>query len=93
MIQKSLLVGLLCLAPALIPAPALAQWATTCTREYNSSVNLRNAPSRSARVVASIPNESTVRTMDWVWGGDGLRWYRVEYGGLVGWMRSDYMCR
>jgi uncharacterized protein YraI len=74
-------------------SPAFAQWATTCTREYNSSVNLRNAPSRSARIVASIPNESYVRTMDWVYGGDGMRWYRVEFGGLVGWMRSDYMCR
>lgn len=81
------------MALALGAGPASAQWATTCTREYNSSVNLRNAPSRGARVVASIPNESYVRTLDWVWGGDGMKWYRVEFGGLVGWMRSDYMCR
>lgn len=76
-----------------LSGPAMAQWAMTCTREYNSSVNLRNGPSKGNRIVASIPNESYVRTMDWVYGGDGLRWYRVEYGGLVGWMRSDYMCR
>jgi len=31
--------------------------------------------------------------LTWVWGGDGMRWYNVEFNGLVGWMRSDYMCR
>lgn len=74
-------------------APAQAQWATTCTREYNSSVNLRNQPSTRAYVIASIPNESYIRTLNWVWGADRMRWYNVEYNGLVGWMRSDYLCR
>jgi hypothetical protein len=44
-------------------------------------------------MIASIPNDSYIRTLDWVWGSDGLRWYRVEFNGLVGWMRSDYLCR
>jgi uncharacterized protein YraI len=78
---------------AFLPSSVLAQWATTCTREYNSSVNLRNGPSKGNRVIASIPNDTYIRTLDWVYGGDGMRWYRVEYSGLVGWMRSDYMCR
>lgn len=77
-----------------IGQPSLAQsYATTCTREYNSSVNLRNAPSRGASVVASIPNGEYVRILNWVWGGDGMKWYRVENSGLVGFMRSDYLCR
>jgi uncharacterized protein YraI len=73
--------------------PAHAQYAMTCTRDYNSSVNLRNGPSRSNYTIASIPNSEYIRALNWVWGGDGMRWYRVEYNGLVGWMRSDYLCR
>lgn len=77
----------------LIATPAKAQWAMTCTRDYNSSVNLRTQPSTRATVIASIPNESYLRALTWVWGGDKLRWWKVEYNGLVGWMRSDYLCR
>lgn len=88
-----LITGIGLAALAALPGPAMAQWAMTCTREYNSSVNLRNGPSRGNRVIASIPNESYIRTLDWVYGADGMRWYRVEFRGLVGWMRSDYMCR
>jgi uncharacterized protein YraI len=80
-------------ASFLIATPAKAQWAMTCTRDYNSSVNLRTQPSTRATVVASIPNESYLRALTWVWGGDKLRWWKVEYNGLVGWMRSDYLCR
>jgi uncharacterized protein YraI len=74
-------------------APAHAQWAMTCTRDPGSSVNLRNGPSRSNYVIASIPNSEYVRALNWVWGNDRLRWYRVEFNGLVGWMRADYLCR
>jgi len=68
--------------------PAQAQWAMT-----GSSVNLRNGPSRNNYVIASIPNSEYIRALNWVWGSDNLKWYRVEYNGLVGWMRSDYLCR
>jgi uncharacterized protein YraI len=68
-------------------------YATTCTRDPNSSVNLRNGPNRNNYVIASIPADSYVRVLTWVWGGDGMRWYKVEYNGLVGWQRSDYLCR
>ncbi|MGA1646336.1 MAG: SH3 domain-containing protein [bacterium] len=73
--------------------PAHAQWAMTCTRDPRSSVNLRNGPSKNNYIVASIPNESYLRARTWVWGSDGMRWYNVEYNGIVGWMRSDYLCR
>lgn len=81
------------LTSLLITTPAQAQWAMTCTREYYSSVNLRNQPSTRGTVIASIPNESYVRALTWVWGADKMRWYKTEYNGLVGWMRSDYLCR
>lgn len=72
--------------------PAQAQWFRTCTREYNSSVNLRTGPSRSYPIVASIPNQAPVRIFSWVWGGDNMRWLRVENSGLVGFAREDYIC-
>lgn len=74
-------------------APASAQWAMTCTQQQNSSVNLRIGPGKNNRIVASIPNESYVRALTWVWGSDGMRWWKVEANGLIGWMRGDYMCR
>lgn len=89
--MKNLLISLSLITGLALPAHA--QYAMTCTRDYNSSVNLRNGPSKNNRVIASIPNSSYVRAMNWVWGGDGIRWYRVEFDGLVGWMRSDYLCR
>lgn len=84
------LTGLLTMGAA---TPARAQWAMTCTRDYYSSVNLRNQPSTRATVIASIPNESYIRALTWVWGGDQMRWWKIEYNGLVGWMRSDYLCK
>jgi uncharacterized protein YraI len=84
----------LCLLLASTAAPVNAQsHAITCTRDPNSSVNLRNGPGRNNYVIASIPSNAYVRILSWVWGGDGMRWYNVEYNGLVGWQRSDYLCR
>lgn len=75
------------------PAANAQSYAMTCTRDPNSSVNLRNGPSRNNYVIASIPPESYVRVLSWVWGADNMRWYRIEYSGLVGFSRSDYLCR
>lgn len=76
-----------------LPAPAKAQWAMTCTRDPNSSVNLRRGPGLNHSIIASIPNQSTVRIMSWVWGADNMRWYRLESSGIVGFARSDYLCK
>lgn len=88
---------LLALAALLVttwaPAANAQSYAMTCTRDPNSAVNLRNGPSRNNYVIASIPAEAYVRVLTWVWGGDNMRWYKVEYNGLVGWQRSDYLCR
>ena len=92
--MKRFTIALVAAASTLLSAaPASAQYAMTCTRDYYSSVNLRNQPSTRASVIASIPNESYIRALTWVWGADKLRWWKVEYNGLVGWMRSDYLCR
>jgi uncharacterized protein YraI len=92
--MKLLLSTLLLFGAVNIPNPAQAQWAMTCTRDVNSSVNLRRGPGQNYSIVASIPNSSSVRLYSWVWGGsDGMRWWRVENSGIVGFVRSDYLCR
>lgn len=78
---------------SLLPLPANAQWASTCTRDPFSSVNLRRGPGQNHSIIASIPNGSEVRLLSWVWGADRMRWYRVESSGIVGFARSDYLCR
>lgn len=83
-----------CLFICSTATPAVAQsHAITCTRDPNSPVNLRSGPSRNNYVIAAIPSNSYVRILSWVYGGDGMRWYNVEYNGLVGWQRQDYLCR
>jgi hypothetical protein len=92
--MKPFLLSLAALATVLAATPASAQgWAMICTRDYNSSLNLRAGPNRNNYVVASVPNNAYVRTLSWVWGGDNQRWWRVESNGLIGWMRGDYLCR
>lgn len=78
---------------SIAPVQAQSQYAWTCTREYNSSVNLRTGPGRNYPIVAVIPNSSYVRLISYVYGNDGFRWYRVENSGLVGWSRQDYLCQ
>jgi uncharacterized protein YraI len=94
-LKQALAASLLVTPPALLALPetAHAQWAQTCTRDPYSSVNLRSGPSRGHGVIASIPPDTYVRALTWVWGGDNAKWYRVEANGLLGWTRSDYLCR
>lgn len=75
------------------PAKAQSQWAVACTRDPNSSVNIRRGPGQNYGIVASVPTGGYVRPLSWVWGADGMAWYRVESGGIVGYSRSDYICR
>lgn len=92
--MRSFAIAVLGALTILAGSPVLAQsHASICTRDYNSSLNLRNGPSRGNYIIASVPSGDYVRLLNWVWGGDGQRWWRVEYNGLVGWMRGDYLCR
>jgi uncharacterized protein YraI len=83
---------LLAVSCSIATPPVQAQYGYACTRDYGSSVNLRRGPTRGYPVVASIPAGSPVRFLSWVWGGDSMRWYRVESSGLVGFAREDYLC-
>lgn len=88
--MRTLLLAALLLLP--LSQKAAAQSAFTCTHDPNSSVNLRSGPGRNYRIIASIPAYTDVYATQWVYGADGMRWFRVFAGGLVGWSRSDYLC-
>jgi len=89
LIMKRILSALALSATLILPARA----EYTCTRDAGSTVNLRNAPSRKAFVIASIPAYQSLWPYTWVYGQDGFPWVKVNVSGLVGWMRSDYICR
>lgn len=50
------------------------------------NLNLRSRPSRTSRIIASIPNGATL-TVNGQWQG----WYVVNYRGLVGYVASQYV--
>jgi len=87
--MKSFLSALAIAAATILPAHA----EYTCTRDAGSTVNLRNAPNRNAFVIASIPAYQSLWVYTWVYGGDNMPWVKANVGGLVGWIRSDYVCR
>lgn len=91
--MRLLATTLLILGAVHLPAAAQAQWAYACTREAFSSVNIRRGPGQNYGTIASVPTGGGMRVLSWVWGADGMAWYRVESGGIVGYSRSDYVCR
>jgi uncharacterized protein YraI len=80
---------LLLLAALALPLPSHAAY--VCTRDPNSSVNLRATPSTRASSKGSIPFGQWVDTS----GArmfDGARgWVWVNYYGVTGWIATDYL--
>ena len=52
----------------------------------SGTLNLRSRPSRTARVIASIPNGARLTVV-----GQWQDWYVVNYRGLVGYVASQYV--
>jgi hypothetical protein len=56
------------------------------------NLNVREAPGRSAAVIASVPDGTTLKVAGGEQEADGLRWTRVtEPGGQTGWAASDFL--
>lgn len=68
--------------PLLSPRPAREG----TVRLESGSLNLRGAPSISGSVLASIPNGAAVSVL-----GSYNGWLSVNYDGLIGWVRSDFI--
>ena len=68
--------------PLLSPRPAREG----TVRLESGSLNLRGAPSISGSVLTSIPNGAAVSVL-----GSYNGWLSVNYDGLIGWVRSDFI--
>lgn len=53
-------------------------------------VNLRKAPSTSARIADRLTNATPVESLQTKLAGDGFYWYQVDTGKGLGWIRSDF---
>ena len=52
----------------------------------DTTVNLRQQPSTSSQVLASMPNGASVKALG-VWNG----WFKINYGGKTGYIHPDYL--
>lgn len=68
--------------PLLSPRPARP----ASVRLQSGSLNLRGAPSPDGRILAGIPNGAEVHIL-----GSYNGWNSVDYDGLIGWVRSDFL--
>lgn len=63
-----------------------------CTRSANGSLNVRTGPGTNFKAIARIPNGAVMAAVSSDRGNDGYRWYCVERGNVIGWVRGDYLC-
>ncbi len=68
--------------PLLSPRPARE----ATVRLQNGTLNLRGAPSQDAPVLTGIPNGASLRIL-----GSYDGWNSVNYDGLIGWVRGEYL--
>jgi uncharacterized protein YraI len=62
-----------------------------CTT-YGGNVNIRSGPGKQFRVIRSIPSGARLGILGVANGRDGVRWFRINARGIVGWVRGDYVC-
>jgi uncharacterized protein YraI len=65
--------------------------ANICTTR-GGNVNVRSGPGQQFRVLGSLASGSFISLGRPQRGRDGVRWFPVNSGGLVGWVRGDYVC-
>jgi hypothetical protein len=65
-----------------------------CTRQADGAVNIRSGPGTQYGIRTQIVNSVWVNAdmSKVVNDGEGLRWIWVRYGGIIGWVRGDYLC-
>lgn len=65
------------------PAPlVVGEWGQVSSGQSN---NVRDIPSREGARVGQIPGSESFTVVDGPVCADGLVWWQVDYGGLVGW--------
>jgi hypothetical protein len=63
-----------------------------CTHQRNGRLSMRTGPGRNYNKITEIPNGNIVALSGGQYGTDGIYWWRANYNGRGGWVRSDYVC-
>ncbi|ACB54019.1 unknown [Crocosphaera subtropica ATCC 51142] len=76
------------------PQGGEAYYGRICTNSRSGRLNVRTGPGTNYRSLTQIPNGTTVPVFDRTSGQDGTphTWQRINYNGVQGWVRSDYIC-
>ena len=75
------------------PVPATMMYVDGTSGGYVGA-NLRLEPTTRSKLLMLIPNGEAVSVLsNKIPGPDGDRWYKVRYGNLKGWIRSDLLVR
>lgn len=64
------------------------------TDSGNSNLNMRQNPTTSSSIIASIPSGSTIEVLGETIGqkvSSNSVWYKVKYNGKIGWVSSNYV--
>ncbi|MDS0526633.1 SH3 domain-containing protein [Clostridium sp. SHJSY1] len=61
-------------------------YATVKLQDPSSSLNFRSGPSTDSGIIGSLPHGASVKIL-----GQSGDWYNVEYNGLSGYVRGDYL--
>jgi uncharacterized protein YgiM (DUF1202 family) len=64
----------------------------TCTRDYGSSVNIRSGAGKGYQAIRQVKSGTAINVTREMQGNDGFTWNKVDYKGVVGWVRGDYLC-
>jgi len=72
---------------------ATAPGATTAGQVYRTTtrVNIRQAPSTSGAILATLPTGTTMVSLGDSASANGYTWARVQAGSLVGWLATNYI--
>lgn len=63
-----------------------------CTHQRNGRLSMRTGPGQNYNKITEIPNGNIVALSGGEYGSDGIYWWRANYNGRGGWIRSDYVC-
>lgn len=76
------------------PRGGRGYYARICTNNRSGTLNVRTGPGRNYRSLTQVPNGTTIPVFDRASGQDGqsYTWQRINYNGVQGWVRSDYVC-
>jgi uncharacterized protein YgiM (DUF1202 family) len=64
----------------------------TCTVQAGDKVNIRSGPGKNYRTIRRVKSGVYISTDNGTQGQDGFTWRKVNYRGVVGWIRGDYLC-